>query len=157
MSDEPRTTVFIAAKRILASETNLSLTQLVDKIATSENSSKNSIDTERSAVIRNILQKYIQEGYFIKKEDLIVASLDPVELLLERGFKQTHINEGTDHLRLLHFSSEKFPNVYFQIYDYGDGSWGLYTVAYKTAGENEEVKKIVRDLEKLPGYTPNKV
>jgi hypothetical protein len=101
--------------------------------------------------------KYVETGYILQKGDIICAFNGPVEILLDRGFKQTHVNEAEDNVVLRHFCNPALPNVYFQIFDYGDGRWSQLIVTHRTQDEHAEVEKIVRELDKLPGKMPNKV
>ena len=147
MPDETKYAVVTAARRILAKGKGLPLDELVSRITNEESSA----DSNRASVVKNILQQYIATGQLIQNGDIICAFNGPSELLLDRGFKQIHVNHGTGNEVLRHFGNSAFPNVYFQIFDYGDGTWSHYIATHRTKEEYAEVERIVSELNKLPG------
>ena len=80
--------------------------------------------------------------------------MTPVVLLLNRGFEQTHENPGTGSEVLRHFRNSTFPGVYFQLYDYGDGTWSHHIATHRSKEEHAEVGRIVSELNQLPGRIP---
>lgn len=105
MSDETNYAIVTAARRILAKEQSLPLDELVRRITEEESSP----DSNRALVVKNILKQYIATGYFAQNGDTVCAYNGPSEVLLERGFKQTHVNHGTGNEVLRHFSNSAFP------------------------------------------------
>jgi hypothetical protein len=153
MSDETNYAIVTAARRILAKQQSLPLDELVRRITKEESSP----DGNRASVVKNILKQYIATGYFAQNGDTVCAYNGPSEVLLERGFKQTHVNHGTGNEVLQHFSNSAFPNVYFQIFDYGDGTWSHYIATHRTKEEYAEVERIVSELNELPGRIRHKI
>jgi hypothetical protein len=153
MSNQTKYAIVTAARRILAKERSLPLDELALRILEEESSS----DSNRAGVVKNVLQQYIDTGYFTQKEGIVCAYNGPAELLLERGFKQTHANDGTGNDVLRHFSNSAFPNVHFQIFDYGDGTWSHYIATHRTTEEYAGVERIVGELNELPGRIRHKI
>jgi hypothetical protein len=157
MPDETKYSIVASARRILANDKCLPLGELVNRILNTESLPTIDIRAERATTVTNILQHYIDTGYFVRNGELICAHRGPWELLLNRGFVQTHINHGTDNDVLLHFNNPAFPNVYFQIFEYGDGTWSHYIATHRTKDEYAEVENIVSELNKLPGKISHNV